>query len=137
VERDARLASEVSATEGALLNGPVTWRERLLAIARLRCPACGEGRIFRGVFATNERCPVCDLLFLREPGYFLGAMYFSYALGIPLILAFTLAAYLLLPQWRLYQQVLLACTFFLPLVPAVYRYSRVMWIHFDRFFDPD
>jgi uncharacterized protein (DUF983 family) len=119
------------------MSRPVTWRERLLAIAHLRCPACGEGRIFRGVFATNERCPVCGLLFLRETGYFLGAMYFSYALAIPIILAFTLVAYLVLPHWRLYQQVLLACAFFLPFVPAVYRYSRAMWIHFDRFFDPD
>ena len=106
------------------------------------CPRCHKGKIFRGplwrtYLSMFARCSECGLQYEREQGYFLGAMYFSYALAIPIILAFTLVAYLVLPHWRLYQQVLLACTFFLPLVPAVYRYSRVMWIHFDRFFDPD
>jgi hypothetical protein len=64
-------------------------------------------------------------------------MYFSYAMGIPLILLFTLAAYLAFPTWRLYQQFLLGWLLFLPLVPLVHRYSRVMWIHFDRYFDPE
>ena len=85
----------------------------------------------------NDRCPVCGLLFDREPGYFTGAMYISYALGIPIVAALTLVAYLAFPTWRLYQLVLLAWVGLLPLVPAVYHYSRVMWIHFDRYFDPE
>ena len=109
---------------------------RLAAIARLRCPICWEGRVFHGIFAMNERCPVCGLTFQREPGYFLGAMYFSYALAIPIILAFTALAYLALPGWHLYQLVLLAWAACVPLIPAVFRYSRVMWLHFDHYFDP-
>lgn len=27
--------------------------------ARLRCPACGEGRLFSGYLATHEKCPKC------------------------------------------------------------------------------
>jgi uncharacterized protein (DUF983 family) len=116
---------------------PASTTERLRAIARLRCPECGEGSVFRGVFAMNEVCPVCGLRFQRESGYFLGAMYFSYGLAIPIILLFTLVVYLLFPRWRLYQDVLLAWLIFLPLVPPIYRYSRVMWMHFDRYFDPE
>jgi len=26
---------------------------------------------------------------------------------------------------------------FLPFVPAIFRYSRVIWMHFDRALDPD
>jgi len=26
---------------------------------RGRCPKCGEGRLFRGFLAVNERCPAC------------------------------------------------------------------------------
>lgn len=107
------------------------------AIFHLRCPRCREGRVFAGQFAMHDNCPVCNLLFMREPGYFTGAMYVTYALGIPIIALLTLVAYLAFPSWKLYQQVLLAWVGFLPLVPAVYHYSRVLWIHFDRYFDPE
>lgn len=33
----------------------------------------------------NDRCPTCGLHFNREPGYFLGAMYISYGLGLAVI----------------------------------------------------
>ena len=33
----------------------------------------------------HERCPVCDLKFEREAGYFLGAMYVSYGLALVII----------------------------------------------------
>lgn len=108
---------------------------RFAAIVGLRCPSCREGRVFSGRFAMHERCPACGLLFMREPGYFTGAMYFSYALGIPVIAALTFVGYLL-TRWPLYVLVLLAWVVFLPLVPAVFRLSRVLWIHFDRYYDP-
>ena len=110
---------------------------RARAILQLRCPVCGEGKVFRGMFAMNERCPRCDFQFGRgEPGYFLGAMYFSYSLGILFIAAVTGVLYLIFPSWRLWQLVLAAWLAFLPLVPMVYRYSRVMWLHFDQAIDP-
>ncbi len=111
--------------------------QRGRAILHLRCPMCGEGEVFRGMFAMNERCPKCDWLFGRnEPGYFLGAMYFSYGLGVILIGAFTGVFALIFPSWRLWQWVTAGWTVFLPLVPAVYRYSRVLWLHFDNVIDP-
>ena len=33
----------------------------------------------------NPRCPGCDVPFEREQGYFLGAMYFSYGMGVLLL----------------------------------------------------
>ncbi len=111
---------------------------RASAIARLRCPACGRGKVFRGTFAANERCPSCGYLFGRgEPGFFLGAMYFSYGIGIIVIAAFTGILYLAFRTWRLWQLVLAAWVAFLPLVPLVYRYSRVLWLHFDYVIDPE
>jgi hypothetical protein len=85
----------------------------------------------------NDHCPVCGLVFARDSGYFLGAMYFSYGMGIAIITAFSLLAYLVFPNWRLYQLVLLAWAAFLPFAPLVFRYSRVFWLHLDRYFDPD
>lgn len=115
----------------------MTASTRFRAIINLRCPVCREGAVFRGTFAMNEACPVCGLVFAREPGYFLGAMYFSYGLGIPMIVLLTLGAYFIWPTWRLWQLVLVAWLAFLPFVPWVYRISRVLWLHFDRYCDPD
>ena len=108
------------------------------AVLRLRCPECGEGPIFAGPLRMNGRCSTCGLEFEREPsGYFTGAMYFSYALGIPIVAALTFAGTRLLPGWSLPCVILLAWLAFLPFAPAVFRYSRVLFIHLDRALDPE
>jgi hypothetical protein len=33
--------------------------------------------------------------------------------------------------------VLLAAAVSTPLIPWIWHYSRVLWIYFDRYFDPD
>jgi uncharacterized protein (DUF983 family) len=55
---------------------------RLRAIIRQRCPVCLQGAVFRGRFEMNATCPVFGHRFAREPGFFQGAMYVSYGLGI-------------------------------------------------------
>ncbi len=86
----------------------------------------------------NEDCLLCDLDFDRgEPGYFTGAMYVSYALAIPLIALLTLIEHLIVPSWSLLRLVVLASILCLPLIPWIWQYSRVIWIYFDRYFDPE
>jgi uncharacterized protein (DUF983 family) len=80
---------------------------RLQAMLRGLCPRCRQGRIFRGQLAMHEACPVCGLRFGREAGYY--------------------------TEWALAG----AGVVFLLFVPAVFRYSRVVWIHFDRWIEPD
>jgi uncharacterized protein (DUF983 family) len=112
----------------------------LAAIARQVCPRCRQGQIFReplrrGILAMHERCPVCGLEFEREPGYFLGAMYVSYLLSIPPVLLLVWIIWRL-TGWRLETVLLGAFVAYLPFVPIVTRYSRVIWIYVDRKFDP-
>src|SRR5262245_19136056 len=99
-------------------------RASMWTALRGRCPHCGRGRIFRRMFAMNARCPICGLQFEREPGYFLGAMYFSYGLSIPLIGAALLAVSLVLPDLGWEWCVLLAGVVSLPFVPWLFRTSR-------------
>jgi uncharacterized protein (DUF983 family) len=106
------------------------------AIARQRCPRCRKGRIFRGLFAMNDACPACGLLLQREEGYFLGAMYISYAASVALMAALFFPASALLPDWDSYLVALLTTVLYLPLTPVVFRYSRVLWIYLDRAIDP-
>jgi hypothetical protein len=85
--------------------------------------------------SSYERCPECGLKFEREPGYYLGALYFSYALSIPpgLVIALFLWRY---SGWS-FDTVMFATFFgYLPFVPFVSRMARVLWIYTDRYFDP-
>jgi uncharacterized protein (DUF983 family) len=107
------------------------------ALLRQRCPACRRGPVFATSTRMNERCPACGLVFEREEGYFLGAMYISYGLSSLLLILGMLAAHLIWPEMDLGWAVLLAVVAYLPFVPAVFRYSRVMWIYFDRWLWPD
>ncbi|MEO6809370.1 MAG: hypothetical protein ABI353_09700 [Isosphaeraceae bacterium] len=56
----------------------------------------------------NDPCPVCDMLFACDAGYFPSVMHFSYGMGIAIITSFRLLTYLVFPNWCLYRLVLLA-----------------------------
>jgi uncharacterized protein (DUF983 family) len=111
-------------------------RVRLAAVASGRCPRCRQGRIFRGRLAMHSACPVCGLRFERESGYFTGAMYVSYALAVPVMAACTGVVYLVAPNLSFEATVGVAALLFLPFVPAIFRCSRILWIHLDRTIDP-
>src|SRR5260370_26087455 len=102
------------------------WRELcdcVRAILRQRCPRCRQGRVFRGSLTMNDPCPVCGLIFHREEGYFLGAMYFSYLLSSVLITAFFFTAGALLPDWSGFVVAGPAVVVYAPVIPAVVPYS--------------
>jgi uncharacterized protein (DUF983 family) len=113
-------------------------RSALAAILKRLCPRCRQGSLFQALLVMNDDCPTCGLDFDRgDPGYFTGAMYVSYALAIPLLALLTLIEYLIVPGWSLFRLVVLASIICLPLVPWIWQYSRVIWMYFDRYFDPD
>jgi uncharacterized protein (DUF983 family) len=118
--------------------GPPAGRSALSGITARVCPRCRRGPIFAAMWSMHDDCPVCGLDFDRgDPGHFTGAMYVSYALAIPLIALLTLIEHLIIPGWSLFRLVLLASCLCVPLIPWLWQYSRVIWIYFDRYFDPD
>ena len=84
----------------------------------------------------NDRCPRCGLNFNREPGYFLGAMYISYALALAVICGFG-AVLWVVTRWRVDKVALWAVVGFLPLAPMLTFLSRVLWIYLDQGVDPE
>lgn len=84
----------------------------------------------------NPRCPVCGLKFEREQGYFLGAMYISYALMLPLLTVF-LGLLWAFTTWDWWLRFAVAVALLVPLAPLLATISRVLWIHFDRAIDPE
>lgn len=108
----------------------------LTALLTARCPRCREGKMFKSLMTMNDPCPVCRLIFQREEGYYLGAMYCSYVLGLAILTPTFFLLSALLPRWDGVQIALLSLVPYLPLIPFVFRYSRVLWIYVDRTFDP-
>ena len=67
--------------------------------------------MFRGLFTMNETCPACAHRFEREQGFFQGAMYISWVLGVTYLAVLALLAQVhwsstsespepLCPYWR-------------------------------------
>ena len=111
------------------------------SILRQRCPRCRRGNIFRysifrGFPKMHDRCPVCGLKFNREPGYFLGAMYVSYGLGL-VIVALIAALLWYVAGWWITKDTIWAIVLFLPLAPTITLLARVLWIYLDQAIDPE
>jgi len=97
---------------------------------RQRCPVCFQGAMFRGRFAMHPTCPVCGHRFEREPGFFQGAMYVSYGIGIVYLGMLGLAANaVVVPRYGIAIAVAAVVLVHLACIPAVFRYSRVIWAH--------
>ncbi len=82
----------------------------------------------------NRRCPVCDIAFEREPGYFLGAMYFSYAMGVAVVTPLVVVG--LAEKWSFPVIGGAAIALLASLSPVLFRYSRTVWMYMDQYFDP-
>ena len=88
--------------------------------------------MFRGVFGMNRACPVCGHRFERETGFFQGAMYVSYALGIGEAVVLVLVAMFVVgPLIGLFGAIAAAVVVHVACVPLLFRYSRVIWAHLN------
>ena len=109
-------------------------RSRFAAILSRRCPRCLEGSIYGRIFRPRTSCPVCGLVFEREPGYFLGSFYVSYgigaAVGIPTV---AIAVLLKLDFYWLFP---IVGAWVALMGPLIVTYSRVLWYHLDQVVDP-
>ncbi len=108
---------------------------RLAAIVLLRCPRCLSGRVWRRFITMNVECPVCGFVFDRESGYFAGAMVVSYALAVPILAAMVIAL-IKIVGLDVVVALITGNTAYLVLVPFIFRYSRVLWLHLDWLVDP-
>jgi uncharacterized protein (DUF983 family) len=102
----------------------------------LRCPRCGQTKLFRTWFSMHEICDLCGLRFERAQGYFVGAIYVNYAMTTVI----ALTGYFVL--WRVADPptaVQLALWVpFVALFPLwFFRYSRSIWLALEYFVNPE
>ena len=102
----------------------------LLAVLAKRCPICLRGPMFDGFMAMRDDCSVCGHCFTQEPGFFQGAMFVSYVVGVAeLIVGSTIAYVFLSPHIGIAPALGAAGVVHLLLVPQLFEYSRVIWAH--------
>ena len=111
------------------------FRQLLWRALRLRCAFCGRGKLFRGWFTMHTKCGECGVVFERDPGFFLGSIYFNYGLTALIV---AIAYPTLLFTKTVPEQPLLWCTLAFTVVFPVwfFRYARSLWLGFDQFIDP-
>lgn len=101
---------------------------------RLRCPQCGEGRLFIGWMTMPHHCSHCNFVFERAPGFFLGSTYMNYGFTtISLTVLYMGLHYGLEVSNAVLAPVLMAYCLVVPLI--LFRYARAWWLAMDCFFD--
>lgn len=109
---------------------------RLRGLAAQRCPLCRNGRIFSAPMTMHAQCPACRYVFEREPGYFLGAIVIGYILGVVLVAALGVLTHVAWPALGWEWSFVAGVALYLPFTPAVFRYSRTIWMYVDNWLDP-
>ena len=119
-------------TPGQLNLNHSWWRGAGRALL-LRCPRCGDGKVFRRFVIMNQECSVCDLTFDRGDGYWLGSMMFNMAFAMgTVVIVFILSLVLTSPDpnWDLTIILVLVVALLSPL--AFFPFSRTLWIAAER-----
>lgn len=103
-------------------------------IVGLKCPYCREGKFYRShpydlknAGETLDECPACRRSYSVEYGFYMGAMYLSYAMSIIVGFAAYLLTVWLFPSLPMGWQIVVVGVATLLLAPLVYAYSKVMY----------
>ena len=108
---------------------------KLYSILKFKCPHCHEGEFFKSrnpynfqnLSATFDRCPKCKRKLYIEPGFYYGAMYVSYALGVAHVVTFWVASLVLDLEIEFWNFIILVGTFLILLTPLYYALSKIVW----------
>ena len=108
--------------------------QRIWALLLQRCPVCLQGKVFNSLFSMYKSCPHCGVLFDRETGYYLNAMFFAYTIGF--LIMIPTAIYLVMRDVSIAFFSIAIIVEIVLLWPLIFRYSRLLWLHIDQMMDP-
>lgn len=118
---------------------------KLYSVLKFKCPHCQEGDFFvsrnpynlKSMSETHENCSACKRRLSLEPGFYYGAMYISYALGVAHIVSFLIAQYVLGFEMEFWSFILLVGTALALLTPLYYALSKIIWANLFMNFKTD
>jgi uncharacterized protein (DUF983 family) len=116
---------------------------KLYSIFKLRCPKCLKGQFFESsVYDLKklgnvlDKCPNCKVNYIPEPGFYFGAMYISYALGVVVFVAIWAGANWFFEEVSVWVQISILTFLIIVLSPLIFALSKIIYanifIHFDK-----
>jgi len=117
---------------------------KLYSIFANKCPKCQTGSFFKTnnpynfkkFDKLNDKCEYCKESFTREPGFYIGSMYVSYALSVALMVVFFVGFVLILDLDMYYVLTGLVVSYVI-LIPVMFRLARLIWINIFVKYDPE
>ena len=107
---------------------------KLYSILKFKCPQCQEGDFFKSssynfkkIGDLYEHCPNCKIKFSKEPGFYFGAMYVSYAIGIAIFITTYLANWILDLQASMFQILIFVGVILITGTPYLFHLSKIIW----------
>ncbi len=108
----------------------------ITAILFCRCPRCRKGKMFPyNIFnilkmtKMHKSCPVCRQDLIPEPGFYYGAMYFSYAFQVAILISTVVAVSVLVDKPGFLHYAVPALSISVLLLPVTFRLSRSLMLH--------
>ena len=120
-----------------------------IATLDCRCPRCREGKLFKNKvsislkknMAMHKYCLVCGQPTEKEPGFYYGTGYVSYALAIAISVATFVAWFVLIGMSvkdnRFFYWLITNAVILVLIQPWMMRVSRSIWISWFVKYDPD
>jgi uncharacterized protein (DUF983 family) len=99
------------------------WRKVCWRGLRLKCPVCGEGRLFSSYFVMNRNCAVCGVGFAREHGQWVGSLDINTLLTAVVLMAFVGFG----PLWSLRTSLIVYCSAAVIFPILTFRPVRGLW----------
>lgn len=116
------------------MHEPLGFWRRVGRSLRLRCPRCGRGRLFAGRLKMEDHCRECGLDLRREPGFYLGSIYFNYGMTALVVTVVYIAA--LTQGYGRSKLLLWGMAAFCVVFPLwFFRYARSLWLGMDHYVD--
>jgi uncharacterized protein (DUF983 family) len=123
-------------------------RNYLLSTLACHCPRCRQGRLFKNPvsislkknMAMHKNCEVCGQPTEKEPGFYYGTGYVSYALAVAISIATFVAWFVLIGMSvhdnRFFYWLITNAVVLVVLQPWLMRLSRSIWISWFVKYDP-
>jgi uncharacterized protein (DUF983 family) len=117
------------------------------AFVKGKCPQCREGELFKtGPFnlmhfrEMHKHCSVCNVKYEPEPGFFWGAMYFSYALVVGMCLTLGIIIFNIVDKPEIWTTSGIIVGAIIVTSPLLFRISRKLMVYITapyRHYNPD
>ena len=107
---------------------------KIYSVLHFKCPKCHEGRFFistpyrlKTTGDVLETCDKCGNNNMLEPGFYQGALYVAYGLGVALFLLIWLLCTIFFPLLSVWIQISLVAISSILLGPLLFSLSKIIY----------